>query len=92
MKEVAFTLPVGEISQILETSFGLCIVMVSERTEDRTLELEEIREPLRRMLEDRKYQADLEKFMIKARDEAEWCVRPKYHDRLTISSPECRQL
>jgi peptidyl-prolyl cis-trans isomerase SurA len=92
LNAVAWDLPVGETSGILETPFGLSLIKVVERTDDNMLTLDEVRTPLRNMLEEKKYQEDLEVFMVKARAEAEWCVRPKFRDQLVVESPECKEL
>ena len=46
-EEVAFALQPGEISDIVETPFGLHILRLEERREARLLPLDEVREPLR---------------------------------------------
>ncbi len=82
LDELAFGLPVGEVSEIVETPHGLHIIKVDSRTEDGLAPLEEVRERLRAFLEERKTMEELARFMEKARSEAEWCVKPKYADRL----------
>ncbi len=45
-EEVAFTLTVGEISPVFQTSFGLHIVQVTQRTEAQTIDFNEVRESI----------------------------------------------
>jgi parvulin-like peptidyl-prolyl isomerase len=91
---LAFSLPVGELSEILETPHGLHIIKVDARTDDGLAPLEEVRENLRGYLTELKTVDELAVYMDKARGEAEWCVKPKYADRLppgTESQP-CTQI
>jgi len=90
--DAAFSAPIGEISQVITMPYGFHLIRVEERVEDGALPLEDAREPLRQMLEDQKYFADLKEFMDSAREEAEWCVKINYRDRLSMPSPTCPSL
>jgi parvulin-like peptidyl-prolyl isomerase len=89
LEAMAFTVPVGAVSEPMETAYGYHIIKVETRTDDRALPLEEIRDQLRSTLEARKYNEDFAEFITTARGEAEWCVKPKFRSRLSIQSPEC---
>ena len=78
LADVAFELPIGEVSEVLDMPYGLHIITVEERHETRQKSLDEVREDLRIVLEDRKYEAALEEFLKKARTEAQWNVNKKY--------------
>jgi peptidyl-prolyl cis-trans isomerase SurA len=82
LETLAFSLPIGEVSEIVETPHGLHVVKVDSRTDDGLAPLDEVRENLRFFLERLKTADELEQFMEKARSEAEWCVKPSYVDRL----------
>jgi parvulin-like peptidyl-prolyl isomerase len=82
LESLAFSLPVGELSEIVETAHGLHIIKVDSRTDDGLAPLDEVRENLRGYMEELKTMDELALFMDKARGEAEWCVKPKYADRL----------
>lgn len=89
----ALTLPVGEVSEVLESPHGLHIIRVESRSERTIKPLEEVREGLRRQLEERRYREELKGFLEKARAEAEWCVKPRYKNLLSVPSPEsCERL
>lgn len=92
LEQFAFSLPPGEVSEIVDAPYGFHICVVESRTESRVPPLEEIGENLRRWLEDRKYYEQRNAFMTKARSEAEWCVKPAYADRLPPEVPNqpCR--
>lgn len=89
---LAFGAPVGQVSELMETSYGFHIVRVETRTEDGFKPLEEVREQLRGWLEDRKYYSELKEFMEQARAESDWCVKEKFADRLPpdVPNPTCQ--
>jgi len=92
LEEFVFTLPVGAVSEPLETAYGFHIIKIEARREDVVAPLEEIREQVRATLEEKTYARDFQAFITKARSEAEWCVKRKYRARLTVDSPECDAL
>lgn len=91
LEAVAFEVPVGEVSQVLDMSHGYHLIVVESRTEDAVIPFDEIKDKLRLQLEDRQYFTDLREFMDQARTEAEWCVKPKFRKLLAIDSPECEE-
>ena len=82
LEEIAFSLEVGKISDILEMPYGIHILTVDSRTDPGKRSFDEVRENIRRALEDRRYISDLDRFLEKARNEADVHVNPKYLDRL----------
>lgn len=87
LEAVAFSIPIGTVSQVLESPHGWHIIKVESRGERTIKPLEETRDPLRRLLEERKYRTELQAFLEKARADAEWCVKPRYQDLLSIPAP-----
>lgn len=93
LSEVAFSIPVGEVSEILETPYGFHLLEVESRTEDTLRSLEEVHERLRDYLERLATADRMEEFMTRMRDDSEWCVKPKYQHLVPISAPsECETL
>lgn len=93
LADVAFTLPAGEVSDVMETPYGFHIVRVESRIEDRAKTLDEIREDLRKLLENTKYAADVREFLERARKDSEWCVKPKHQNLLSTPAPAtCERL
>ncbi len=88
LAEAAFRVPVGGISEVMETPYGLHILKVEARTDDQMQTLDEVRERLRLFLEDRALREKLAEFMVRMRDNSEWCVKPKYQDLLSIPAPK----
>lgn len=88
---VAFSLPVGQVSEVLETPFGFQIVKVESRREASTRSLDEVREEVREKLHREKFQTAYAEFVKKARKEAEVCVSPRYASRVPPETfPTCR--
>jgi len=88
IEEMAFGLPVGQVSEVRETPYGFHIVMVEERKEEYVRSLDEVREELRGTLEKEKFARELETFLQKARAASNWCVKPRYEKLLSIPPPE----
>lgn len=82
-----FSVPLAEVSEIVESPHGLHLFRVEARNDVRVRPLEEVRDSLRRALEERKYREELRGFIDKARDEAEWCVKTRYRSLLSIPLP-----
>ena len=70
-EEVAFALQPGEISDPVETPFGVHILKLEERQEARLLPLDEIREPLRDHVRNERAEAAVEAEIARLRDAAE---------------------
>ncbi len=57
IEEQAFTLPVGEVSGIIQTNTGLNIIKVESRKDDPVMPVEEVRDKIREALLDQKFDA-----------------------------------
>lgn len=70
-EEAAFTLKVGEVSDIVETQFGYHLIKVTERKEARTVPLEEARDQIAKHLKNTKEQQAVSSFIGTLREKAE---------------------
>jgi peptidyl-prolyl cis-trans isomerase SurA len=82
LDEVSFTLPVGEVSPLIETPYGFHIIKVDQRTDARSRGLDEVREAVRQKLFSERVEAGYNTFMVRARNEATIVVMPKYQNRV----------
>ena len=88
LEAVAFEIPVGDVSEIIETERAVHILMVETRQQDGHRPLDEVREELRRTIEEMRYDEALADFLARARDEADIWVSPNYHDQYGWSEVE----
>jgi peptidyl-prolyl cis-trans isomerase C len=70
-EEAAFSLQPGEVSDIVETPFGLHILRLEERKEPRLLPLDEIRDQLRDHVSKEKQEQAVEQEIARLRGAAE---------------------
>ena len=71
IEQVAIAVQPGEISEPVETSFGVHILRLEERKEARLLPLEEIREPLREHIHEERMEAAVEQETARLREQGE---------------------
>ena len=89
----AFTLPVGGVSELMETPYGFHIIKVVSRIDVHVKSIDDVRARIREFLQARKFRTELEAFLEKARAESEWCVKPKHTDLLSVPAPPpCERL
>ena len=69
-EEAAFKLKPGEISPVVETQYGLHLIRVEARRGGDIVSEEEIREPLRKQLQQQKGQAAFQELLEKLRKQA----------------------
>lgn len=86
LDEAAFSVPVGEVSPVLEAPYGFHILRVDERTDARVKSLDEVRDGIRQKLANEQFDAGYDAFMVRARAEATIVVAPKYQNRIASAS------
>lgn len=78
----SFTLPVGQVSPVLEATYGFHILKVDERSEARVRSIDEVREGVRQKISNDKFESGYNAFIVRARSEATIVVMPKYQNRI----------
>jgi parvulin-like peptidyl-prolyl isomerase len=70
LNEVAFQLTPGEVSDVLEVGSAYYIVRIEERTEDKTLPLDDVRRSIADSIFQKKLQEKSEQYLTRLREEA----------------------
>jgi peptidyl-prolyl cis-trans isomerase SurA len=87
LDEVAFTLAVGDVSEVIVTERTYHIITVVTRRQADFIPFEDVKDELRLKLEEMRYDEAYEDFMIKARSEADIVVSPKYAEKYDWTEP-----
>lgn len=82
IEAAAFTTPVGGVSEVIEMPHGFHLVKVEARSEARRKPFEEMKESLRRAIEDERYAVALKAYLDKSRAESDVVVSEAYRSRL----------
>jgi len=69
-EEVAFSLPVGQVSEIVETQFGYHLIKVEEKIPASTIKFDEIKERLKAFLKQRKIGAKVQAYIAQLKEKA----------------------
>ena len=82
--EVAFRLAEGELSEIIETDYGLQILKAVSKKEAKEQPLEEVRQEIARALYQVKAEPGLKDYLEKLREESYVYIAPKYEDEFDL--------
>jgi peptidyl-prolyl cis-trans isomerase SurA len=88
LDEIAFTLPPGQVSPVLEMPYGYHIIKVESRTEATKRPLEESRAQLKEKLYRGKFETAYNDFLKRARKEADIWISPRYQSRIPAGAFE----
>jgi peptidyl-prolyl cis-trans isomerase SurA len=87
LEAAAFTVPVGEVSQVIEADYGFHILKVDARTEASSKPFDTVKGEIEKKLQEDRFSVEYQKYMIKAWTEATIWISPKYQDRLAPIEP-----
>ena len=81
----AFELPVGSVTEVIETNYGFHILKIEEREAQHATPLADVYDRIHDLLEQNKYSAELDAYLVKVRSESEWCVKQKFQEQLRMA-------
>jgi peptidyl-prolyl cis-trans isomerase SurA len=87
LDEAAFTLPVGDVSQVIEADYGFHILKVDARTAAGSKPFDEVKAEIEKKIQDERFSVAYKQYMAKAWSEATIWVSPKYEARLSPVDP-----
>jgi parvulin-like peptidyl-prolyl isomerase len=88
IEAAAFGTPVGQVGPLIEMPHGYHIIKVDDRAEARRKPVTEIKEDVRKAIEQSKYSDALAAYLEKARAESEVVVKESYKNRLPWAKSE----
>jgi peptidyl-prolyl cis-trans isomerase SurA len=83
LEQAAFSLPVGEISPVIEADYGFHILKVDARTDEALKPFDDVKVEIESKLQSDRFSTEYKKYMKKAWAEATIWISPKYQDRLS---------
>lgn len=83
LESVAFTLPVGEISPVVEANYGFHILKVDARTDASLKPFEDVKIEIETKIQGERFAVEYKIYVKKAWDEATIWISPKYQDQLS---------
>jgi len=83
LETAAFTLPVGEVSPVIEADYGFHILKVDARTDEALKSFDDVKAEIESKIQSDRFDAEFKTYMKKLWAEATIWVSPKYEDRLS---------
>ena len=83
LEKAAFTIPVGEISPVIEAGYGFHILKVDARTDDALKPFEDVKIEIETKIQNDRFAVEYKTYMKKAWTEATIWISPQYQARLS---------
>jgi len=83
IEKVAFSVPVGEVSPVIEADYGFHIIRVDARIEEGQKPFDEVKSEVETKIQNERFSTEYKSYMKKAWTEATIWIAPKYEDRLS---------
>ena len=87
LDNAAFTVPVGEVSPVIEADYGFHILKVDARTEATSKPFDDVKADIEKKIQNDRFAIEYKNYMVKAWSEATIWISPKYQDRLSPVDP-----
>ncbi len=83
LEKAAFTIPVGEISPVIEAGYGFHILKVDARTDEAQKPFDDVKTEIENKIQNDRFAAEYKTYMKKAWAEATIWISPQYQSRLS---------
>jgi peptidyl-prolyl cis-trans isomerase SurA len=83
LENAAFTVPVGEISPVIEAGYGFHILKVDARTDEALKPFDDVKSEIENKIQNDRFAAEYKNYMKKAWTEATIWIAPQYQSRLS---------
>jgi peptidyl-prolyl cis-trans isomerase SurA len=83
LENAAFTVPVGEISPVIEAGYGFHILKIDARTDEALKPFEDVKSEIENKIQNDRFAAEYKNYMKKAWTEATIWIAPQYQSRLS---------
>jgi len=83
LEQAAFSVPVGEVSAVIEADYGFHIVKVDARIEEGFKPFDEVKSEVEQKLQGERFSDEYKTYIKKAWSEATIWISPKYQERLS---------
>jgi parvulin-like peptidyl-prolyl isomerase len=93
LAEPAFALPVGAVSEPIETDHGFHIIKVEARDDSTVEPFESVEERIRELLQRTKTASEVDAYLADVRARSEWCVKKEFVSLMPIeATSDCNDL
>jgi peptidyl-prolyl cis-trans isomerase SurA len=83
LDKAAFTVPVGDVSPVIEAGYGFHILKVDARTDDALRPFDDVRAEIETKIQNERFAVEYKNYMKKAWTEATIWIAPQYQARLS---------
>jgi parvulin-like peptidyl-prolyl isomerase len=83
LDRAAFTVPVGEVSPVIEAGYGFHILKIDARTDETLKPFDEVQAEIETKIQNDRFAAEYKNYMKKAWTEATIWISPQYQSRLS---------
>jgi peptidyl-prolyl cis-trans isomerase SurA len=83
LEKAAFSVPVGDVSQVIDADYGFHILKIDARVDEGLKPFEDVKSSIETKIQEERFATEYKTYMQKAWTEATIWVSPKYQDRLS---------
>ena len=87
LEKAAFTIPVGDVSPVIEAGYGFHILKVDARTDEALKPFDDVKAEIENRIQNDRFAVEYKNYLKKAWTEATIWISPRYQARLSPSDP-----